>query len=130
MSGGGILTAADVALGRCADPPLCAAPANVRPTVVLARGDYTLDCSGSCPDGLGVLVVGGNLTVTGALTYRGIVVVRGTMAVAAGGALAVYGSFSARAIDGPGALRIDPRLQVAAGVAGPAAVVRKAWWER
>jgi len=128
--GGGPLTPADIDLGRCADPPVCAAPANTRPAVVLARGDYTLICPGACPEGLGVLVVGGDLTVTGALTYRGIVVVRGTLAVTAGSALTIHGTLSARAVAGPGALRLVPGTPVAVGVAGPAGVVRKAWWER
>jgi hypothetical protein len=128
--GGGPLTPADIDLGRCADPPVCAASGNIRPTVVLARGDYTLICPGACPDGLGVLVIGGDFTITGAFAYRGIVVVRGALAVTAGSTLTIHGTVSARGIAGPGVLRLAPGTRVAVGVAGPAEVIRKAWWER
>jgi hypothetical protein len=128
--GGGPLTPEDVDLGRCADPPVCASATNARPTVVLARGDYALICPGACPDGLGVLVIGGDLTVTGALTYRGVVVVRGALTVTEGGALTISGMISARSIAGPGVLRLAPDTPVAIGVAGPAGITRKAWWER
>jgi hypothetical protein len=128
--GGGPLTPADLDFGRCVDPPICAASANVRPTVVLAEGDYTLICPGVCPDGLGVLVVGGDLTITGALTYRGSVVVGGALSVPTGSELTIHGRVSARSIAGSGVLRLTPGTSVAVGVAGPAGVARKAWWER
>jgi hypothetical protein len=129
-TGGGTVTAADVDLGTCTDPPACRNPANRRPVISLDGGDYTLICAGRCPEGHGVLLVDGDLRIAGDFTYRGTVVVRGVLTVTSGSAT-IYGPVSARRVtDGGGTLRLFPGSPVATGAAGPAALTRRAWWER
>ncbi|HEY6102592.1 MAG TPA: hypothetical protein VI007_05125, partial [bacterium] len=130
-TGGGWFTPADLDLGRCTDPPLCADPTNNRTVIALRRGNYTLLCPATCPEGHGTVIADDDLTFGGSFTYLGTVVVGGALSVSSGATTTIHGTLSAaRVASSGGALRLFPGTPVVVGVAGPVAIDRRAWWER
>jgi len=130
-TGGGSFTPPDLGLGSCADPPLCASPANSRSVVALRRGSYTLLCPGACPGGLGAMIVDADLAFAGSFTYFGTIVAGGVLASSFGATTTIHGPVSAAQIrSSGGVLRLLPGTPVAVGAAGPVRTGRRAWWER
>ena len=130
-TGGGWLTPADLDLGRCTDPPVCADPTNDRPAIALRRGSYTLLCPGTCAEGHGTVIADEDLTFAGSFRYLGTLAVGGVLASSPGATTVIHGALSAALVRaGGGTLRLFPGTAVVTGATGPAAIARRAWWER
>lgn len=130
-TGGGWFTPADLDLGRCTDPPLCADMTNNRTVIALRRGTYTLLCPVTCPEGHGTVIADDDLTFGGSFTYLGTIAVGGVLASSSGATTVIHGALSATLVRAAGGtLRLFPGTPVVAGAAGPVAIDRRAWWER